>query len=174
MDSRDYVFFKIIFTKNLCFYFSQILADGFLICFFFFLRSFLFLADVFYFSQIFANFIRGFSLMLCADSCGWFLNMFFLFLADFRKFYSQILADVFYFSQIFANFIRGFSRMLCADSCGCFFTMFFFIFCGCFKIFRLKDYMGYCKTSSPKISFLIKGNLEMSFFNPSTPCCSVL
>jgi hypothetical protein len=136
------------------FYFSQIFADGFLICFFYFLRSFLFLADVFYFSQIFAD---------------GFLICFFYFLRSFL-----FLADVFYFSQIFANFIRGFSRMLCADSRGCFFTMFFFIFCGCFKIFRLKDYMGYCKTSSPKISFLIKGNLEMSFFNPSTPCCSVL
>ena len=142
MDSRDYVFFKIIFTKNLCFYFSQILGDGFLICFFF-LRSFLFLADVFYFSQIFANFIRGFSLMLCADSCGWFLTMFFLFLAeffiscgyflflaDFRKFYSQILADGFllycfflrrflfladfrkFYSRIFADVMRWFLRMV--------------------------------------------------------------
>ena len=135
MDSRDYVFFKIIFTKNLCFYFSQILADGFLICFFFFLRSFLFLADVFYFSQIFANFIRGFSRMLCADSCGWFLNMFFLFLAeffisrgcflflaDFRKFYSQILADgflicFFYFLRrfLFLADFRGFYSQIFAD-----------------------------------------------------------
>ena len=134
MDSRDYVFFKIIFTKNLCFYFSQILGDGFLICFFF-LRSFLFLADVFYFSQIFANFIRGFSLMLCADSCGWFLTMFFLFLAeffiscgyflflaDFRKFYSQILADgflicFFYFLRrfLFLADFRGFYSQIFAD-----------------------------------------------------------